>query len=268
MPDVKTKDSRSRYEMTVDELAEKLREAGLAPTDTVLVQSSFIPFRRIVGGPKAVIEALLNILSPQGTLIMPAFNWEDFGQKKLYSKISTKPQTGILSELLTRWKGVCRIYHPIHGFTLLGAQAESLAQKVQNRSSFESSSLFGELHRMNAKLMLLGVPYRDGFTFFHYVEESVGVPYRKFIDLQGRVEELDGTVREMSLPYYGRNSLKLRYDLDKVEPFLEDPGAPLVKKTRIGMAAVRIMRAKCVYDRLAEVLKKDPNLVIVNGLNP
>jgi len=65
---------------------------GLVPGDTVLVQSSFAEFRRVRGGPKTVIEALLEVLQPDGTLIMPTFNWVDFGAKKFYSKRKSKPQ--------------------------------------------------------------------------------------------------------------------------------------------------------------------------------
>jgi len=250
-----------KRELKLEDLIKGFREVGLMPGDTVLVQSSFIPLRRVRGGPRTVIEALLTTLSPEGTLIMPTFNWTDFGEKKFYSKRTTKPQTGILSELFMNWEERHRIYHPFHGFSLVGKLAQELAQKVKNRSSFEASSLFGELHRMNAKLMLLGVDYRQGFTFFHYVEESVGVPYRKFLTLRGKMEELDGTIHDIEIPYYGRASLKDEYDLDKIAPILEEGNHSVVLSTRIGICPVKVVRAKEAYDLLAVALKKNPNLV-------
>ncbi len=236
----------------------------MLPTDMVLVQSSFKAFGGVVGGPKKVIEALLDVVFLSGTLIMPTFNWNDFGEKKLYRKAHTKPQTGILSEMFMQWEGVHRVYHPIHGFSLLGRQARELSEMVKNESSFESSSLFGEMHRRNAKIMLLGVNYRKALTFFHYVEESVGVPYRKFIELKGDVEELDGTVHAISMKYYGRSTKDIKYDIDKVQPFLEGGKNPVVTIGKIGCSTVKLMQAADVYDRLSNALRKIPDLAQVS----
>ena len=249
-------------ELTRLELVEAFRDLGIANGDTVLAQSSYKAFGGVCGGPKTVIEALLEVLLPDGTLIMPTFNWNDFGEKKLYSKSGTKPQTGILCEMLMRWAGVCRIHHPIHGFSLIGRLAKELSEKVNNKSSFESSSLFGELHRRNAKLMLLGVNYGKGLTFFHYVEEAVGVPYRKFITLRGKVEELNGAIHDIEMPYYGRASMDMHYNLDKIEPFLENPQKSVVKIGKIGTSTVKLMDARDVYDRISETLRTHPNLVL------
>ena len=241
--------------LTRDDLVEGFRAMSLCSEDTVLVQSGFKAFGGVVGGPKTVIEALLEVLRPHGTLIMPTFNWDDFGEKKLYSKRHTKPQTGILCEMLMAWPGAHRIYHPIHGFTLVGRLAKELSETVKNESSFESSSLFGELHRRNAKIMLMGVQYRKGLTFFHYVEEAANVPYRKFIVLKGRVEELDGSVREITMPYFGRLTMDVKYDIDMVQPFLETLADPVVRVGRIGQSAVKVMRAADVYDRIMAALR-------------
>ena len=116
---------------------------------------------------------------------------------------------------------------------------------------------------MNAKLMILGVSYREGFSFFHYIEEMVGVPSRKFIELKGKVEELDGTLHEISIPYYGRKTMDIQYDFDKLIPYLESEKDSLVKKCIIGAGTVRLMEARPVYDRLSRVLQMNPDLVIV-----
>ena len=260
----KKKKSETVPGLTKESVAHSLSILGLLPGDTVLVQSGFRNFRTIQGGPKALIEAMLLALGPEGTLIMPTFNCADFGEKKFYSKKNTKPQTGLLTEMFSEWEGRERIYHPLHGFSLVGHKAIMLSNKIKNHSSFEDASLFGELYRMNAKLMLLGVSYREGLSFLHYVEEMVGVPYRKFIDLTGKVEELDGTVREITIPYYGRKTMDIPYDFDKIIPFLEGKNDSFVKKCVIGTGTVRLMEARPVFDRLAQVLRENPSLVLVD----
>lgn len=240
------------------------RALGVQTGDILLVQSGFRNFRAINGGPHALITALLEAVGDQGTLIMPSFNMTDFGKNKYYSKKNTRPETGLLCELFFDWVGCRHIYHPLHGFSLVGKDAAAFSKKIKNQTSFEKASLWGELHRLNGKIMLLGVSYRDGFSFFHYLEESIGVPYRKFLTLTGKVEELDGTIHEIALPYYGRASMSISYDIDKVLPFLEGADDSIVKKIKLGTGVVRLMDARQAYDRLAEVLRKNPNLVLID----
>jgi aminoglycoside 3-N-acetyltransferase len=247
--------------LTREDLCQGFRRAGLAAGDLVLSQNSFKAFGGVVGGPKTVIEAILEVLTPEGTLIMPAFNSEDFVEKKRYSKRHTKPHTGILSVMLSEWPGVHRIYHPIHGFSLVGKRAAELASSVSNHTSFEAASMFGELHRRDGKIMLLGVNYGAGLSFFHYVEEVVGVPYRTFIDIKSSIEELDGSVQPHTLKYYGCIDRNQVYDLNKVQPALEDVDS-IVTIQQIGSSTVKLMRAADVYDRLSSELRRNPNLVI------
>lgn len=250
--------------LTRRDLTEGFRALGLKTGDMVEVQSSFKAFGGVEGGPKTVIEALLEVVGPSGTLIMPTFNWNDFGEKKLYSKRNTKPQTGILCEMFMSWPGVRRVYHPIHGFSLVGALAEELSRTVKNESSFEASSLFGELHRRDAKILLLGVSYRKGLTYFHYIEEAFGVPYRKFIELKGGVEELDGSVHEITMKYYGRKTKDVKYDIEMVQPCLEEGPKPVVTIGKIGLSTVKLMRAVDVFDRVTEALRVKPDLAQVS----
>ena len=114
-------------ELSYTDFVEGMRRSGIEAGDTVLVQCSYMALRKVEGGPEKVIEGLLEVLGPQGTLVMPTFNWDDFGGKKLYSKKTTRPQTGVLTEILMTWPGVERIYHPIHGFSLVGARAKEFA---------------------------------------------------------------------------------------------------------------------------------------------
>jgi aminoglycoside N3'-acetyltransferase len=50
-----------------------LRELGLQSGDQVVVHSSFKSIGPVEGGPVAVVEALLAVLGPSGTLVLPTF---------------------------------------------------------------------------------------------------------------------------------------------------------------------------------------------------
>ena len=55
-----------------DDIERGLREIGLREGDLIVVHSSLSSFGYVVGGPDTVIDALLESVGPNGTVIMPA----------------------------------------------------------------------------------------------------------------------------------------------------------------------------------------------------
>ena len=54
-------------------IAASLRELGLRNGDIVLLHSSLISLGKVNGGPAAVIDAFLDVLGEEGTLLVPVF---------------------------------------------------------------------------------------------------------------------------------------------------------------------------------------------------
>ncbi|MGT5020821.1 AAC(3) family N-acetyltransferase, partial [Escherichia coli] len=63
--------SRTSQPATRASLARQMRENGLTLGGTVLVHSSLSSLGWVAGGPVAVIQALLDCVGPQGTIVMP-----------------------------------------------------------------------------------------------------------------------------------------------------------------------------------------------------
>jgi aminoglycoside 3-N-acetyltransferase len=57
--------------VTVASLVAELRGIGLAAGDVLLMHSSYRSVGRVAGGPQAVVEALVTVLGPAGTLVVP-----------------------------------------------------------------------------------------------------------------------------------------------------------------------------------------------------
>ncbi len=52
-----------------------LRRVGIGPGDVVFAHSSLSAFGHVEGGADAVIDALLDAVGGNGTVVLPAFTW-------------------------------------------------------------------------------------------------------------------------------------------------------------------------------------------------
>ena len=57
--------------LTKREIAQHLKALGVQPAMTLMVHSSLSALGQVEGGADAVIDALLEVIGPQGTLLMP-----------------------------------------------------------------------------------------------------------------------------------------------------------------------------------------------------
>lgn len=59
-----------------EEIVKKLREAGLEKGDAVMVHTSLKRMGYICGGAQTVIEALMEVVGENGTIMMPTQSWK------------------------------------------------------------------------------------------------------------------------------------------------------------------------------------------------
>src|SRR3990172_1035513 len=106
-------------------LIHEFRILGLTQGDTLLVHSSYKSLGGVEGGPQTVIDALLEVLTPTGTLIMPNFNF-DFCKGAPWDVRSTPSKMGAITELVREDPRAKRVFHPIYSFAIIGKHAETL----------------------------------------------------------------------------------------------------------------------------------------------
>ena len=109
--------------LTRESLAEALTFVGLRQGDTVIVHSSFRSFGAVEGGPETLLDALLDVLGPQGNLVLPTFNYSRPPPVPHYDPAVTPSRAGVLTEVGRRRPGAVRSLHPSHSVTVIGPDA-------------------------------------------------------------------------------------------------------------------------------------------------
>ena len=98
--------------MNTTEIASSLRGLGLKQGDIVLLHSSLASIGQVEGGAAAVVEAFLQVLGQDGTLIAPVF----------------EPGLGLIAEAIDRHPRAVRSVHPLACVAAIGKDAQELCR--------------------------------------------------------------------------------------------------------------------------------------------
>lgn len=179
-----------------DGFNEALRQIGICEGDIIYLSSDttqlLLDSRRKFGFGRndfdvfldRVIEEFKQIIGFAGTLLVPVFTWE-YCRTGKYDIKRTKSEVGTLGNfILSKKNEFIRTQHPIYSFMVWGKDAEKLAQ-MDNHDGWDEDSPFAYMRKNHAKSVMLNTPVVRSFTFSHYVEKNINVPYRYTKDFTG-----------------------------------------------------------------------------------
>lgn len=164
--------------VTREDIVSGLRALGLAPGAGVMVHSSLKSFGRVEGGAAAVIGALMEVITPEGTLLLPSFNHgAPFreGGPGYYHPLETPTTNGAIPDLFWRMPGVRRSLDPTHPIAAWGVNSLRYTQFHHRTLTMGPRSPLGLLGADGGYCLLLGVGYHSN-TYHHVVEMTTGAP--------------------------------------------------------------------------------------------
>ena len=164
--------------VTQENIAAGLRALGLAPGAGVMVHSSLKSFGRVEGGAAAVIAALMDVITPDGTLLLPSFNHGapfQEGGPGYYHPQETPTTNGAIPDLFWRQPGVRRSLDPTHPVAAWGKHSRRYTEFHHRTLTMGPQSPLGLLGAEDGFCLLLGVGYHSN-TFHHVVEMTTGAP--------------------------------------------------------------------------------------------
>jgi len=165
---------RLRPYLTQSEVRSALEQAGLKSGDVVLGHFSLSGFGYIEGGAAGLIDTLLNILGPDGTLMLPTFTFSWLGHPA-YEPTQTASRVGAVTDHFWRRAGVQRSLHPTHSFAAFGKLAAPLLQGHDHtQPPLGAGSPIARLAEAGGKILMFA--RKKANTSMHVGEYLAGVP--------------------------------------------------------------------------------------------
>jgi aminoglycoside 3-N-acetyltransferase len=255
-----TLEPRTRPSLVAD-----LKQLGVEPGMAVLVHSSLSSLGWVNGGSVAVIQALQDVLTPQGTLIMPAHSgdlsdpagwknppvpdsWCEVIRETMpaYDPCTTHTRAiGRVAEHFRTWPGVQRSEHPTLSFCAWGRYAGEITRDHQLDDSLGEGSPLARLYDLNCHVLLLGVGY-DSNTSFHLAEYRI--PQRQELDLGAPI------LQEGQRRWITYRDIILNSDpFPQLGEAFESKGS--IRTGRVGSATCRLFRQRLSVDYAVEWLQ-------------
>jgi len=178
-------------------LARDLISLGLGTGDLVMLHASVKAVGWIVGGPDVIIQAILDVIGPEGTLMMYV-GWEEApyltialeeGRGEAYlaecpafdpERSRANRKWSILTEYLRTWPGARRSDHPEASVVAVGAKAAWLTKDHPLNYPYGPGSPFAKLCEAGGKVLLLGSPL-NAVTVLHYAETIAEIPDKRIV---------------------------------------------------------------------------------------
>lgn len=181
--------------ITKDEIKEAFGKLGLKKSDAVMVHASLSKIGYVCGGAQTVIEALIETVSEEGTIMMPTQSWKNLDPEDgvhwvveeeywqmirdnwpAYDKALTPTNTmGAVAEMFRSWPGALRSDHPARSVAAWGRYAEYLIRDHDLSNIFGEGSPIAKLYELGGKVLLIGVGY-DKNTSIHLADVRAEYP--------------------------------------------------------------------------------------------
>jgi aminoglycoside 3-N-acetyltransferase len=247
---------RTEVHVTKEDIKDGLKKLGLKRGDNIGVHSSLSSFGYVEGGADAIIDALLETVGEEGTVVMPTYSNNtqtlektqqeiDMGVTWKYRVLAYNPKkdgcwTGKIPDTFWRTDGAIRNSNLTHSLTAVGASSEKLSQNWK------------KLLDADGYILLLGVTL-GCCSSMHLAEEYVQLP-QHILDKITPPPELQEK--------YERENIGFGFgpypDFEKMEEICRKHN--IMKSVRIGEATVKLLRLRELISLYAEYLRKDPDL--------
>ena len=238
-------------------LADGWQKRGVERGATLLLHSSAkrtLKFFDI--HPAELIRSFLHALGPEGTLLLPVFNF-GWCRGEPFDIRSTPGETGVLGNTAMQWPGAARTPHPVYGAMVLGRHAQTWRDRTAPSTAdtgegYGRSSIFGWLHHVGGTIGVLDLDDQSSQTSYHYIEQCAGAHWRHHKFWRGQYTDENGetTLREYSI--YVRNE-GIQTNVNPMGELLWRAGLYQGDRPHVG-SGLRTIKAAAMYDAVTPIV--------------
>lgn len=181
--------------VTASSLVPDFRDLGIEDGDTLLVHSSLSSIGWVSGDAPAIVDALQEVLTAEGTLVMPTFTtqytdpagWQsppvpdDWVEPIRETRSPFRPRVtptrgmGAIPECFRNYPGVRRSTHPQFSFAAWGAGADAVVADHGLDYGLGENSPLARIYDRDGDVLQIGVGH-DTNTSLHLAEHRAEYP--------------------------------------------------------------------------------------------
>lgn len=168
---------------------------GVMRGDAVMVHAGLRSVGKILGGPDALIAGILDVIGPEGTLLVYT-DWDD-GYHDILDDSGAVPAhlrddippfnaaasrarraNGSIAELVRTWPGALRSGNPGASCAAVGGRAAWFTADHSLDFGYGEQSPFAKLVSGRGKVLMIGAPL-DTMTLLHHAEHLADIPGKR-----------------------------------------------------------------------------------------
>ena len=251
---------QSEAPATTSSLIDDLVELGVEPGCTLMVHASLSRLGFVVGGARAVVNALLEVVGADGTLVMPTHSgdlsdpagwsnppvpeswWETIrAEMPAYDPDLSPPRhMGSVVECFRHVAGVHRSANPTVSAAAVGPNARFVTEGHELANGLGESSPQARVYELDGAVLLLGVTHANN-TSLHLAEHRSAPADAATVDWSSPVI-VDGERRWVTTPNLDDDPS----DFATIGESFAESGAE--RTGRVGAGTGRLMRSRDIVD--------------------
>lgn len=243
--------------VTKSTLLAALEVCGAADADILFIHSDLtFGSPNLSLGRHGIVAGVLDAVRALGvgTYVVPTFTFS-FPNGRDFDVVKSKTKMGAFNEYFRRLPEAVRSLDPNMSVAVIG-EKEYLATNIGHESIGRGCTFDLLHHEARVKFLFLGVRPAKCFTYTHYIEYALHVPYRYNRAFTGRITAVDGTTWEDTYELFVRYEGVEPTSQDDFEQSLLRTGA--AKKAACGDSFLYVVEEKASYALLVEKIRQDP----------